>query len=145
MAKTILLIFILFLASCKPPKGGREKTDIETSEKPAGKTEIQFEEEFHDFETLVSGEIVVAIFVFTNSGEHNLLINNIESDCGCVSVHFSKEPVKPGESGIIEIEFDSSGLFGKQFKSIEIHANTKDLKHLAIFASVTNEDLEIKY
>jgi len=145
MTKTGLFIFILILVSCTSPKENREKSEIKISQKITGITEIQFEEEFHDFESLVSGEVVVSTFVFTNTGEHNLVISKVESDCGCVTTNFPKEPVKPGETGIIEVEFDSSGMFGKQFKSIEILANTKDLKHLVIFASVKNEDLEIKY
>lgn len=145
MFRIFFILLVVLLFSCSPQKKEKNEKEVNVSTAVSGITSMEFEEEFHDLESLISGEIVVSTFVFTNVGEHNLLINNIESDCGCVSVHFSKEPVKPGDSGIIEIEFDSSGLFGQQFKSIEIHANTKDLKHLAIFASVKNEDLEIKY
>ena len=70
--------------------------------------------------------------------------SNTESDCGCVLVHFSKDPVKPGEKGKIEVEFDSSGLFGRQLKTIEIQLNCKEPKQLIIFAEVKNELIEIK-
>lgn len=139
----ILIAFILF--SCTPQKKEKKESDIAKTPTITGTSKIEFEEEIYDFGSLISGEIVVTTFKFTNIGEHNLIINEIESDCGCVTVNFNKEPIKPGDTGLIEIEFDSSGMFGRQFKSIEIRANTKDLKHLAIFASVKNEELEIKY
>ena len=106
---------------------------------------IEFNEEKHDFGTVQSGEIVVFTFVFTNTEHNNLTIEKVETDCGCLNAKFSNEAVEPGKTGIVEIEFDSSGLFGKQFKTIEIHANSKESKHLAIFAEVQNEQLEIKY
>ena len=145
MNRFLFVIFVFTLFSCSPQKGNHKKAEIIVSEKSTGITEITFNEEIHDFGQLISGEIVIATFVFTNSGKHNLVIDKIESDCGCVQVEFSKEPIKPGETGIIEVEFDSSGMFGKQFKSIEIHTNCKEPKHLAIFAKIINEQLEIKY
>ena len=145
MNKFLFIIFVFALISCSPQKGNQKKTKANVPEKSTGITEITFNEEIHDFGTLISGEIVVATFVFTNSGKHNLIIEKVESDCGCVQVNFPKEPVKPGKTGLFEVEFDSSGMFGKQFKSIEIHANCKEPKHLAIFAAVKNEQLEIKY
>jgi hypothetical protein len=43
-----------------------------------------------------------------------------------------------------EVEFNSSGLFGKQLKTIEIQSNSKEPKHLIIFAGVENELIEIE-
>ena len=112
MNKILFIFFIVALISCSPQKGKQIKTEINVSEKSTGVTEIVFNEEIRDFGELISGEIVVATFVFTNSGKHNLVINEVISDCGCVQVDFSKKPVEPSETGIIEIEFDSSGMFG---------------------------------
>jgi hypothetical protein len=145
MKKGFLIFLILALISCMPKKKEAEKNNSTEFEKITGTTEITFNEDIHDFGVLTSGEIVVSTFVFTNTGTHKLIINKVESDCGCVKADFHKEPVKPGETGTIEVEFDSSGMFGKQYKSIEIHANFKEPKHLAIFAAVKNEILEIKY
>ncbi len=145
MNKFLLIISVFVLISCSPQKGNQGKTKVSVSEKATGTTEITFNEEIHDFGALTSGEVVVSSFVLTNSGKHNLIIDNVTSDCGCVQVNFTKLPVKPGEKGSIEIEFDSSGMFGNQFKTIEINANFKEPKHLAIFAAVKNEQLEIKY
>ncbi len=104
-----------------------------------------FEEEMHDFGKLKMGEIVVYSFQFANTGENDLWIKSAESDCACIQVKFPEEPVKKGEKGIIEVEFDSSGIFGKNLKPIEIHANCKEPKHLVIFADIENEQLEFNY
>ncbi len=145
--KRVLFILIVFsLSSCIHQKEKRENTANESSlEKPKGVTEISFNETVHEFGKLISGEIVVTTFTFTNSGNHNLIIKNINAGCGCLQVKYPKTAIKPGDKGLIEVEFDSSGMFGRQYKTIEIDANCKEPKHLAIFAIVKNEDLEIKY
>ncbi|MBT6006265.1 MAG: DUF1573 domain-containing protein [Prolixibacteraceae bacterium] len=123
----------------------REENNIVPEKETIRISEIEFNEEMHNFGTLQSGEIVAFTFVFTNTEPTSLTIEKVETDCGCLNAKFSKEPVGTGKTGIVEIEFDSSGLFGKQFKTIEIYANSKESKHLAIFAEIQNEQLEFKY
>lgn len=139
MSKIIPFIFLVLFFACS---GEKTKTE---NQKTKELTEIDFEETSHDFGKLNSGEIVVFSFVFKNSGKSDLLIENAEADCGCIQVEFPKEAVKPGEKGKIDVEFDSSGMFGKTLKSIEIQSNCKELKHLVIFAEINNEQIDIKY
>ncbi|QGY45440.1 DUF1573 domain-containing protein [Maribellus comscasis] len=142
MKNMLLTLLVAFLFSC----GNRnEQKSKATQQETNVITEFEFSKEMHNFGSLQAGEIVVFTFEFKNSGENNLLIQKVETDCGCMRAEFSKENVLPGESGIIEVEFDSSGLWGKQFKTIEVYANTKKPKQLAIFAEVLNEEIEIKY
>jgi hypothetical protein len=145
MKRLLFIVFILLQVSCFHKKEKPATTKNSIPEKSTGITEITFNEEVHDFGTLVSGEIVVSTFTFTNSGKQNLIIKYIDAGCGCLQVKYPKTAVKPGKTGLIEVEFDSSGMFGRQYKTIEIHANCKEPKHLAIFAIVKNENLEIKY
>jgi hypothetical protein len=145
ITKIILVILVLAHISCSHKKGTQKNSENHSIEISAGITEITFNEEIHDFGVLESGEVVVSTFVLTNVGKNDLLIKDIETDCGCIHVKYPKTVVPPGKTALIEVGFNSSGLFGKQFKSIEIHANCKEPKHLAIFAAVKNENLEIKY
>lgn len=146
MYKFVIVFWIIVLFGCKSHnQETRERNNILPEKETIRLSEIEFNEEMHNFGTLQSGEIVVFSFVFINTEPNNLTIDKVETDCGCVKAIFSKEPVMPGKTGIVEIEFDSSGLFGKQFKTIEIYTNSKDSKHLAIFAEVQNEQLQIKY
>jgi len=142
-----LSIFLLFtLLACQGKNSGNTQKKNKPAEKETnGITKFEFNEEMHNFGLLQSGEIIVYTFVFTNTGDKELKIDDVVTDCGCVHAEFLKEPVPPGKTGLIEVEFDSSGLFGRQFKTIEVHANTKKPKQLAIFAEVQNKHLEIKY
>ena len=140
MYKNYIVFILLVIISCnqKPKEISIQKK----STTPLQKTEINFTEEMHNFGKLISGEIVIHTFEFTNSGDHDFILEKVNSDCGCIKTNFKKNPIKPGQTGLIEIEFDSSGMFGKQFKTLEVYGNCKELKHLAIFAEVKNEMIQ---
>jgi hypothetical protein len=144
MKKAVFIVLIIGLFSCTG-----KKPDVKTeSNREISKTEqlsdMVFDTEMHDFGKVKSGEILAYSFVFSNKGENGLTIKKAEADCGCLKAKIPKETVKPGEKGIIEVEFNSAGLFGKQLKTIEIQSNSKEPKHLIIFAEVENELFEIK-
>ena len=136
------IVFILLITSLIACNHKRENTE---SRSESGPTEVQMDETNHDFGIVKAGEIVVFDFALVNTGTRNLVIKNTEVDCGCVQVHVVKENIKPGEKGNIEVEFDSRGLFGKQLKTIDLDWNCKEPKQLVIFATVENDDIEIKY
>lgn len=108
-------------------------------------TALQFETETHDFGQLKSGEKLSFSFVFQNKGDGPIVIKDAATDCGCISAKFPQKQINQGETGVIEVTFNSAGLFGRQLKTVEILWNSKELKHLIIFAEVENNQLEIKY
>lgn len=112
---------------------------------PNAETEMFFDQGMHDFGKVKAGETVVFSFGFTNTGNSDLYIENAEADCGCISANIPETPIAPGKKGFVEVAFDSSGMFGKQLKTIEIGANCKEPKHLIIFAEVENENIEYKH
>lgn len=138
-----ILFFILLFSSCT--NSDNRETQSKRIQDLSVITTINFNTTSHGFGELNAGEIVLYTFEFTNTGEADYQIKSIESDCGCVSTSFSSNVVKPGQTGSILVEFDTSGLAGREYKTIEIHGNSNELKHLAIFADVNNELLDIKY
>lgn len=134
----VILILIMFACS------GKQTRQQEKSAK-LSPTTIEFAADSHNFGTLEAGEIVVYSFEFTNTGNSDYRIESVDCTCGCVQAHFSNETIKPGGKGSIEIEFDTAGLAGREYKTIDVHGNSNELKHLAIFAEVNNELLDIKY
>ena len=67
---------------------------------------IEFNKLVHDFGdiTLSSGKHTYA-FKFKNTGNSPVLIQTVISSCGCTTPVWTRNPVKPGESGKIEVTF----------------------------------------
>ncbi len=101
------------------PHSAYDKTNKE--ELPA----FSFEEQTYDFGRIAEGEKVHYTFRFHNTGGKALLISAVEPSCGCtVPEGWPKEPIPPGEEGVIEVVYDSEGDRGKQHKTVSVVANT---------------------
>ena len=98
---------------------------------------LKFETEAHDFGKVIQGEQLSFSFKFKNTGKSNLLISKAYASCGCTIPKFAKEPVKPGDEGIIEVVFNTEGKRGFQEKNVTVIANTQpNEKQLKITANV---------
>ena len=137
----VALIFVLVSCSEKNQNVKNEQKQENTTGKIP---KIEFDEETHDFGLIKAGEILTYSFQFTNSGGSELVITNAETDCGCIDANVVETSIPPEKKGIIEVKFNSAGLFGKQLKTVEIQSNSKETKHLIIFAEVENEQIEFK-
>ena len=98
---------------------------------------FEFTKEIHKFGAVTRGEIVVCNFYYKNTGNSDLIITNVEASCGCTAVKWDKQPLAPGKEARISVEFNSSGRYGKQYKTISIFANIPEtVKELVITAEV---------
>jgi hypothetical protein len=98
---------------------------------------MEFEEYEYDFGRIQEGEKVTYMFKFTNTGKSNLVIATAVGSCGCTVPKFPKEPIKPGDSEFIKVEFDSKGRVGPNEKQVTISANTiPNITELKIKAEV---------
>lgn len=104
-----------------------------------------FLEEFHNFGSLQTGEIVSYSFCFKNTGAGGINVESAETDCGCITVDYPKEEILSGDSAYVDIIFNSAGETGKVYKEITISVNAGNKKKvkLAIAALVKNELLNI--
>jgi len=94
----------------------------------SGKSQLpvmEFTQVEHDFGKVIQGEVVSYSFKFKNTGNADLVIANVSATCGCTASDYPRTPVKPGEEGIIEVSFNSSGKQGFQNKELTIAANTQ--------------------
>jgi hypothetical protein len=88
---------------------------------------------------IMSGEKVGMDFVFYNQGQQNLIILDAKASCGCTVPEWNKNPVLPGEKGVVRVVYDSSGELGMQNKSIRIISNARNNEtDLIISAEVLN-------
>ena len=139
----------LTLAACSSkPSGGTDQnaagTTTETAKtvesETADKGEFKFDSAVFNFGTILEGEQVSTEFVFSNTGKADIIINKIETSCGCTVPEYDKDPVKPGAKGSIRVRFDSNGKSGTQYKTIRIFSNSKDdIFELVITGEVKNE------
>lgn len=84
---------------------------------------IEFNEAEFDFGKIIQGEKVSHAFYFKNTGKKNLIISTAAGSCGCTVPEYPKEPILPGQSGKIDVVFNSEGKSGLQEKTITIVTN----------------------
>lgn len=86
-------------------------------------TSISFEQERFNFGTIKEGEKVSYAFKFKNTGNRPLIISNAKGSCGCTVPQWPKEPIAPGGSGEIKVEFNSEKKLGKNDKYVMVEGN----------------------
>lgn len=83
---------------------------------------ITFEKPEIIFPFVKEGETKLAKFVFSNTGDQNLIIDRVAPSCGCTVATFDKV-VKPGEKGTITLELDTTGITGAFRKTAIVASN----------------------
>ncbi|CAM1360225.1 conserved exported hypothetical protein [Tenacibaculum sediminilitoris] len=131
----VIVVFIVssgMLVSCGQGNASSKvkKENIENAEKRdnsinLGAPVISFDKEEFDFGTVSEGDVVETTFVVTNTGKSDLIITNAKASCGCTVPSWPKEAIAPGETGNIEVKFNTSGKPNKQSKSITLTTNTE--------------------
>lgn len=87
-------------------------------------TEITFENTEFDFGKIQEREVVKHVFTFTNTGDEPLILSNVKGSCGCTVPAWPREPLMPGETSSITVEFNSKGKKGSRNQKVTITANT---------------------
>lgn len=88
---------------------------------------MEFKTLKHDFGEIKETDGVASFrFEFNNKGKTPVVINHVQSSCGCTSPSWSREPVKPKSKGYIDVQFDPRNRPGTFHKTITIYTNTKD-------------------
>ncbi len=90
-----------------------------------GKAEIKFKTEVVDYGEIAKGSDGVRQFEFTNTGDAPLIISRVYSSCGCTIPKKPEGPVAPGESGIIEVKYDTKRV-GPIRKTITVYSNAEE-------------------
>ncbi len=93
----------------------------------SGTAEIKFDETTHSFGSFPeSSPKVSCTFKFTNTGDGPLVIHQAIASCGCTVPQYPKEPIKPGESGVVTVTYNGAGKFPGHFrKAITLRTNAK--------------------
>lgn len=87
-------------------------------------TTMSFAETEFNFGTVLEGEKVSHTYSFTNTGNEPLILSNAQGSCGCTVPKWPREPIAPGASADIVVEFNSKGKRGTRNQKVTITANT---------------------
>ena len=154
--KTITILAIFSIISCKKEELSTVKIDANNMIVPTEIVEvnkaiealniekiqsypiIQFAENEFDFGIIKDGDKVEHTYKFTNVGKSDLIVINATATCGCTVPSWTKNPVKPGETGEIKIEFNSTGRTGMQQKYINLVTNTEPGNESVSFKAQVN-------
>lgn len=150
MKKLLFTASVLFFISCNNDSEDVEVTTDLINNPSTASSNIEeqdnqpffeFIEEVIDFGTVTQGEIVSASFKFRNVGKKDLIISSAQGSCGCTVPEWPKEPIKPGEDGVINVTFNSNGRQGLQNKTVTLVSNTiPNTKVLALKGEVIVPD-----
>ena len=86
---------------------------------------MEFKSEVIDYGEINKGSDGVRVFEFTNTGNVPLVISNVTSSCGCTIPKKPEKPVLPGETGQIEVKYDTSRV-GPIRKTITVYSNAEE-------------------
>lgn len=114
--KKISVLFSLVLLSSIVAFGQNDKK---------GLVEMQFEELDHDFGVLAYASDATHVFKFKNNSKQAIALTNVKSSCGCTSPSWSKEPIQPGQTGSVEVKYNTN-LPGAFNKTIQVFSTAKN-------------------
>lgn len=87
---------------------------------------LAFENYSHDFGVIkeVDGKQMYR-FEFTNVGKTPIVINNVNTSCGCTSGEWTRGPILPSKKAYIKVVFDPRNRPGNFSKILSVYSNIK--------------------
>ncbi|MEZ5044495.1 MAG: DUF1573 domain-containing protein [Saprospiraceae bacterium] len=86
---------------------------------------IEFEKTTYDFGVIEEGVVVSQVFTFTNTGDEPLIFMDAKGSCGCTVPQWPRDPIQPGETSSLTVEFNSKGKYGKRSQRVTLTTNTE--------------------
>lgn len=85
---------------------------------------LEFVRTSYHFGTFDKRTVRKCVFVFKNTGNAPVIINQATATCNCTSAQFKKQPIMPGHKGYITIIYDGSN-YGKGYfrKNVDVLSN----------------------
>lgn len=92
---------------------------------PVGK--IEFEKTSFHFGTFEKRIVRTCVFVFKNTGNAPVVINQANVTCNCTSARFDKKPILPNKKGYITVIYNGKDYNKGHFrKSIDVWSNAEN-------------------
>lgn len=144
MKKGILILFAVGFSYVAMSQTKETETPIKTrsaiekSEKSNEAKPITFKTTVIERKDIVKGTNDMFSFEFKNTGKTPVLIQNVQTSCGCTTAHKPEAPIAPGKSAEISVKYDTNriGLFEK---TITVTSNVGDPIVLTIKGNVLGD------
>ena len=122
---SVLLIIVttIFISACADTnKNQTTMADFESYE--SSDSAVLYYTECHfNLDTITLGETNSCVFAYTNKGRAPLIISNVFTSCGCVSIEWDKQPLLSEQSDSINLDVTIQGL-GYFQKAIVVKNNS---------------------
>lgn len=86
---------------------------------------LKFDKLVHDYGTVYQNGDGKSEFTFTNTGDEPLVLSSVRSSCGCTIPKWPKEPILPGQTGVIVVTYDTKRI-GTINKQITVLSNATE-------------------
>jgi hypothetical protein len=83
---------------------------------------ITFDETVHDFGMIAYNGPGTHVYVITNTGTEPLIIYNCVKGCGCTQVDWTKEPINPGQKGMVKATYNTKKI-GEFNRGVDVYSN----------------------
>ena len=85
---------------------------------------IKFEKTSINLGTFKEDKVQTCEFVFVNTGDKPLVVQQAFGSCGCTVATPPKDPIAPGAKGVIKVSYNGKGKFPGHFKkTITVRTN----------------------
>jgi len=113
MKKSVLSFIAIFIAFV-----AMSQQEVQVQSGP----QLSLDKDIHDYGTMVQNGDGLCHFTVTNTGNEPLIISNAKGSCGCTVPKWSKEPIMPGETTVIDVKYATNRI-GPINKSVTITSN----------------------
>ncbi len=138
MKKLMLVLFVGFLSL----NANSQENNVKAEDQDANAPVIEFVTEIIDYGKIEHNANGVRVFKFKNVGNSPLIINNVKSTCGCTVPKKPTDPIMPGDSGEIEVQYATNRIGGFS-KTISVYSNAvTKVKSLRIKGIVLKPETE---
>jgi len=121
----VLAVFSITTANAQTKSKAKKAKKAVATKVEAPKVEgagMVFENETIDYGNIPHNADGQREFVFTNSGNKPLVIENTQGSCGCTVPSKPEKPIQPGEKGSIGVKYDTSRV-GPFTKTVTVTSN----------------------
>ena len=98
-------------------------SNLLAQDKKSAEPGISFTESTYDFGAIEEGPDYTHVFKFKNTGKAPLIINTVNTPCGCTVPTWTKEPILPGKTGEIKATYHAAGKNGSFTKTLSVQTN----------------------